>query len=423
MSDRLAPLHAPLQATALVAAGGGVALVATRNLLAALVLALLPAAALLATRPAFAAILGVGLIPLAPEAVPDFPIKVSVPDVLLLVAVLGGLLVVRREQWRRLKPLVPFVIAYAAVLLVVLAVTPGAAAFVNATQRMQILLVPLVVGGVLLGRQNLQRALTLYVVTATVLAAAWSADLIPDAVSFQKNPVGQFIAGALLVITAQPGQRWRLLLVPPLAWGLFQTESRGAILALLVGLVVLFLARPGADRLRSAAVLVPIFLVLGVVYTSLPDDVQSRTTTFTVQDDGTRTEAEYTIRIREAYRDDALEIIRANPYTGVGIGNYVAGVATDGTLSRDPHNVLLLEAAEGGLPLAAGFMVLIGGSLVVVWRRRRDTPLAPLALAVQASIVSHGLVDVYWVRGTPLLGWVLVGAVLADAHRRRRAAG
>jgi hypothetical protein len=31
----------------------------------------------------------------------------------------------------------------------------------------------------------------------------------------------------------------------------------------------------------------------------------------------------------------------------------------------------------------------------------------------------HGLVDIYWVRGTPVLGWLLVGMALAQAHAAR----
>jgi len=33
------------------------------------------------------------------------------------------------------------------------------------------------------------------------------------------------------------------------------------------------------------------------------------------------------------------------------------------------------------------------------------------AAAVLVATAAHGLVDVYWVRGTPLLGWLIVGMV------------
>ena len=60
---------------------------------------------------------------------------------------------------------------------------------------------------------------------------------------------------------------------------------------------------------------------------------------------------------------------------------------------------------------AASFIVL------VVRRRVRAlataaSPLAPAAAGVLLATVAHGLVDVYWVRGTPVLGWLLVGMVV-----------
>ena len=411
------PRAVPLILVAALAALAAVA--ASGNVLLALVVALVPAVLLLAVRPAAAAVLGVGLVPFAADVVQGGPVRVSISDVLLALAVVTGVLTARRRGWLALRPMLPLLATYTGVLLLALVAHLDASALINGVQRLQILLVPLVVGAVLLDRAHLQRALSLYVLTATLLAVAWSADVLPPELAFQKNPVGQFIAGALLII-ASDARRWgRLLALPPLAFGLLQTESRGALLGLLFGLGVLVVARPGADKVRTAALLVPFLLVLGLAYQSLPDDVQARTSTLSDNGPGAGSSGQYTIQIREAYRQDALRVIEDHAVVGVGIGNYLAGNRSDGTLTDDPHNVLLLEAAEGGVPLAAVLVVLIGGSGVLLWRRRQDTPLAALALAVQAATLGHGLVDVYWVRGTPVLGWLLVGAALADAARRR----
>ena len=87
----------------------------------------------------------------------------------------------------------------------------------------------------------------------------------------------------------------------------------------------------------------------------------------------------------------------------------------------DPHNVLLLQAAEGGYLLAAGFVLVIAGSLLALFRMR-SIELAPVAAGVLLSTAAHGLVDVYWVRGTPVLSWLLVGMVCGlycvEAERR-----
>jgi hypothetical protein len=45
-----------------------------------------------------------------------------------------------------------------------------------------------------------------------------------------------------------------------------------------------------------------------------------------------------------------------------------------------------------------------------------------VAAAVLLATVAHGLVDVYWVRGTPVLGWLLVGMAFGCAWSARRKA-
>jgi hypothetical protein len=379
--------------------------------------AVLPAAVLLLTAPTTAAVAAVGLLPLAPDLLGGGPVRLSIPDVLLLLAVVGTAAAgLRFGAATTLR--VP-VGLYAGVLAVAVASHPDLGALVNAGQRLQIVLMSLIVGAVVLDEKAREVALSMYVMTATLLGLAWTAKIVPEALAFQKNPVGQYLAGALLVLLATPGHRGRLVAVVPLSIGLLSTESRGAIMGLVVGMMLLVLGRPGMSRLRGAATLVPFVLLLGAVFATLPDEVQQRTTTLSASDSSAATSGQYTIKIREEYRNDALEVVRDHPILGVGIGNYLTGDPEKGTLTDDPHNVLLLEAAEGGLPLAASFSLLLVGSGVACWRRRRLTPLAALALAVQGATVAHGLLDVYWVRGTPVLGWILVGAALADAQRRR----
>ena len=72
--------------------------------------------------------------------------------------------------------------------------------------------------------------------------------------------------------------------------------------------------------------------------------------------------------------------------------------------------MLLLQAAEGGYVLAAAFVLLILGSVLALYRMRA-VELAPAAAAVLVATFAHGLVDVYWVRVTPVLSWLLVGMV------------
>ena len=54
--------------------------------------------------------------------------------------------------------------------------------------------------------------------------------------------------------------------------------------------------------------------------------------------------------------------------------------------------------------------------------RRAGAAVAVAAAAVLLSTVAHGMVDVYWVRGTPVLGWLLVGMACGELALRRREA-
>jgi hypothetical protein len=52
----------------------------------------------------------------------------------------------------------------------------------------------------------------------------------------------------------------------------------------------------------------------------------------------------------------------------------------------------------------------------------RQVDVAPAAAAVLLATVAHGLVDIYWVRGTPVLSWLLVGMACGGFVKLREAA-
>jgi hypothetical protein len=122
--------------------------------------------------------------------------------------------------------------------------------------------------------------------------------------------------------------------------------------------------------------------------------------------------AGWNVYFRDQYSEDAREIIREHPWTGVGVGNYVEATSFSVLRTNDPHQVILLQAAEGGYVLAASFVLLVVGAMLVL-RRTRHVDVGIAAAAVMASTVAHGLVDIYWVRGTPVLSWLLVGMACA----------
>jgi hypothetical protein len=339
----------------------------------------------------------------------------SVSDFLLLLIGAGIVfkwLAGRSEPvLRSLRPVALPVLAYSAVMVIVLAFHPGIRELLKTGQRFELFLLPLLVGAfaALTGRHI--RLLQFYVLAATALAVVWPIHNF----GAQKNPAGQLMANAILLLVGVRTLRrlWPCLalLVP----GLVFTESRGAIAGAAIGIMVILVLQRTRARPVLTRVLPLVLLLLGA-FALTPAAVQTRITTIHA---GTNTPGEYALFLRKQYAKDAHEIIDAHPWTGVGIGNYYAAdSAISQTPVLDPHQVLLQQEAEGGYLLAAAFVALIVGTGLIL-RRMRQVDVGPAAAGVLIATVSHGLVDVYWVRGTPILGWLLVGMACGGLMKLR----
>lgn len=375
-------------------------------------------ALLLLLKPDLAAVLAVAVLPF-PAALPtNLSVIVSATDLLIVLALGGWLLqcVLLPESAARIPVLRPLRIplaAYGAAMIISIALHPSFPALTTGLQRIE-----LVVGGLLLGAGlvrvgRLRLSLELYLATASVLAVA--AILGTGSEQFlgvQKNPAGGFIAAALLIaILVKPSPRW-VLYAPILAVGLLATQSRGALVGALVAAAVGVFVVRSRERLRVLLGLSAMGALVVASYAYLPAAAQTRLLRFSESDD-------YAIRYREEFQADALDQFSAAPWTGVGVGNYVGGPRIPGI--TDPHQVLIFQLAEGGVPLLLAFLVLAIGSTWVVLRYSRRSPLAVAALTVQIATIVHAMADVYWVRGTPVPAWLLIGASLAVIGRARRA--
>jgi hypothetical protein len=341
---------------------------------------------------------------------------ISAPDLLMVFAGASILFLWLTKPsvpiLRSLRPVALPVIVYCAAMFMVLAVHPGLRETAKFGQRLELFALPLILGAFAALTNRHIRLLQAYVLAATALAALWPLNTF----GFQHNPVGQLIGNAVLLLIGvrrlRPLAPCLLFLVP----GLVLTHSRGAIAATLIGaLVVLAMQRLGT---RPVVKRVLPFAVLGVAaFTLAPPALQARVLTFSP---GKATPGQYSIYLRQEAARDAQEIIRKHRWTGVGIGNYGAAHATlTSRQAQDPHQVLLLQAAEGGYLFAGSFVLLIGGTMLAL-RRMRDVDLAPAAAGVFFATAVHGLVDIYWVRGTPVLSWLLVGMVCGQLAKLRR---
>jgi hypothetical protein len=152
-------------------------------------------------------------------------------------------------------------------------------------------------------------------------------------------------------------QLWFTLVASIGLLGLLTTFSRSAWIAFGLGLLAWFLRRtvPHQERagsgerrqlLRKTQLLVPA-LVAALFLLLHYDLVASR---FLQLD--TPLEAR-SIHDRQRDADLAIQLIRRYPWRGVGVRNYLVAVRAIEPDSRAVHNVLLLTAAELGLPGAA----------------------------------------------------------------------
>jgi O-Antigen ligase len=325
-------------------------------------------------------------------------------SVLLRAAVVGS-----APALHALRPVALPVIQYGVFMSLLYLVHPAGRELLQTGQRAELLVLPLIVGAFAALTDRYLQLLKGYVLATSVLAAVWPLDHL----SLQKNPVGQFIGNAILLLIAVPRLRALLPCLLVLVPGLFLTGSRGALAATLVGLAVVALMHDSRGRLFLTRV-VPILIAAVAAFALVPASVSQRLTT--TSSGALQTTAQYSIHIHQQYAHDAHVLIAAHPWTGIGVGNYYAGDPNLGTQTTDPHEVVLLQEAEGGYGFAASFVLLLAATSFVLYRLRR-VDVAPAAAAVLIATAAHGMVDVYWVRGTPVLGWLLTGMVCGAAWR------
>lgn len=241
------------------------------------------------------------------------------------------------------------------------------------------------------------------------------------------------IATFLAISPGQPGLV-RVLLLPLIVLGLvtvFLTESRGGLIALAVGLVVVLLVA-GPVRARAVALtLVAAALAVGYFALAASTESRDRIADITEQGSSGRTD-QWAI---------AVEIFRDHPVLGVGLANFsdVSGTYTAGSfnlvlveqlLRARPvvHNTYLEVAAElGGLALVITLLVCLGSVAVAVRALRRTAgrvePAVEQALRALIPATVALLVAYFFLSGLyEKQLWLLLGLLLGAATVAERQA-
>jgi hypothetical protein len=130
--------------------------------------------------------------------------------------------------------------------------------------------------------------------------------------------------------------------------------------------------------------------------------------------DKTATQNTNSVAVRNKTEDATIALWRTSPVVGVGI--YYYNYPQYQEMNRflvAPTNAVVEALAEGGVVLAAGFIIFNVGAISVLLRYRN--PLAVAGLALVADRLTHGMVDIFWTAGVSSLPWLIVGLGLAEA--------
>lgn len=349
-----------------------------------------------------------------------FLLAVSLPSKWAILHVAGLALVIsigfaRREDWH--TPAMRTYLLCMSLWLVPVLLSTGlqyalGVATVPAWQELPILILRLLGIGVgiivLVQRGWLSvRAATLALLCAlSIHAAAGLIDLISmpganlmawrelriDGLVFNPNPFGTFMALAAVLAAGLMRNRlrhlalWALLIAALI--GVWVSGSRGAILTVAAGLVVLF---PPVNRIRLLTYLGGTALAVAV-YLSISQNA------YVADSDSERMQALMF----------TLDKIRTAPWIGWGMGAYESFPGRIGPQS--PHNMLLDLAFSSGLPAVLAWV--LSTALLVSRLLRCAHPATRLALAMLAAVIMAGMTEYSILQSTHYRGiWVVTTAL------------
>lgn len=206
--------------------------------------------------------------------------------------------------------------------------------------------------------------------------------------------------------------------------GLTVTFSRGAFLALGIGLIIFFIPslirRGGPEPVRGAGWFKLSVLIFSYILLSFVIFHPFLLTRATISDPATLE--------RKQYNQIALKIIKDKPIFGIGAGESVLHMEQYSekrleTWKKQPiHNYFLLSAAELGIP---GALILIW---IFLWHLKSlilnlKSKLSPWHLALSAILISFLILMLfdhyfYTLQQTQMLLWVVLGFITAETQTK-----
>lgn len=347
---------------------------------------------------------------------------IALPDVMLLIATVVSLPALARlgmpagaSNVRR------WMLVYVIAMLATLAVHPSARGLVEVGHRTLLVSGAIGVGAWIYQQGKGHTALRLLLFSGVVVGllcigvgALHGFTRPAQPIDLNKNYIGSILGLTIVATLGAPAelglpQLLRNAALVVLGGGLAATHSRGAMLALVGGVLVLFFRTHSDYRQRSfrmGAVVAIAFVALGgfLVKDQLANVQASKTTN--------------SVAVRNQVEAEATTLWHSSPIVGVGVYYYeLPHYQALSHFVQAPTNAVVEALAEGGVVLMVGFLAFHIGAVGVLLRRANPLAITGLAMVVDRFI--HGMADIYWTAGTTSLPWIVVGMGVAQAAALR----
>lgn len=226
-------------------------------------------------------------------------------------------------------------------------------------------------------------------------------------VPMQKNFAGTVMAFMAITVFVNPDwARWRRSTRAVLFWTLIvaivMTQSRQAIIGLVVAIIFVVLRRGVHGRSRWALLL--LIPAVWLIITTVSDQIDSQNRFNSVYQ-------------RLDWFREVYAFWKLSPIFGHGLRYWYTD---SGGLFQPPQAELEVVASAGLVGLLA-FGIMWAGFFVVLWRV--DARFGTLAIAVIGSRIVQAQFDLFWVAGQVSIPFVIAGICLGaqalDAERRR----
>lgn len=333
-------------------------------------------------------------------------IDLSASDALLVVGTIVAFPLVPWKQ-ANLRRVLHMIFAFQACLLLTVLVHPTEASGFEWGHRLFLTAGSVMVGAALAAAGRTRVVLGMFMIVAAAVGCLSAAASVANGfgpgyvLGFHKNFVGSMTLTGLAVGYLAPtytSLSGRPLTIAKIlcAVGLLGSQSRGAIVALLLGLLVASIRSPAVWRRSSAllVVLVPLTLFAFFSLRSQLEVAPGETSSITE---------------RTRYREQAMTVWRESPIVGQGMRFFKNG---EFVLGSDPHNVVVASLSETGIVGLVALVALLAGATRVLWGMHSTLALAALTVLVARFV--NGLFDIYWVAGTQSLPWIIVGLALGQ---------